>query len=170
MRFDPVIALPNAWTSACGPFVLHLFEGQLSIADMNYMQDLAARWLVKNPQPRVELSVVLPSSARMTLDERQRVASLIKQGERQRTASATVILAEGLTGSFQRSVLTGLMLLVPPPHPTKVFASIQDSVRWLFPYANLLMELELQPLFAAVDAHVARFRTRTRDAGASLSR
>jgi hypothetical protein len=170
MKFEPVIALPTAWTSVCGQFVLHLFEGRLSLADMQHMQDLAARWLTKHPERRVELVVVLPSSANMTMEERQRMARLIKQGEPQRAASGTVILAQGLTGSFQRSVLTGLMLLVPPPHPAKVFAGVQDAVRWLHPHARALMpKLELEQLVAAVDAHVATFRARTRDDAASVS-
>ncbi|HEX5658140.1 MAG TPA: hypothetical protein VFX59_13140, partial [Polyangiales bacterium] len=90
-------------------------------------------------------------------------------GEAQRTASATVILAEGLTGSFQRSVLTGLMLLVPPPRPAKVFAKVEDGVRWLFPHARELTgpRLSLEPLILAVELHVAAFRTRTRDGAAS---
>ncbi|HEX5657446.1 MAG TPA: hypothetical protein VFX59_09625, partial [Polyangiales bacterium] len=72
MRFEPVIALPTAWTSVCGQFVLHSFEGHLSLQDMQHMQDLAARWLTKHPEPRVEMVVILPSGARMTSEERQR--------------------------------------------------------------------------------------------------
>jgi hypothetical protein len=172
MRFEPVIALPNAWTSACGQFALHLFEGHLSLGDMEHMHDLAGRWLTKHPGKRVEMVVILPSGARMTLEERQRMVRLIKQGEPQRSASCTVILAEGLLGSVQRSILTGLVLLAPPPHPAKVFATVHEGARWLYPHARELMgaRLDLDELLVAVDVNVAMFRARERDDVATVYR
>jgi hypothetical protein len=162
MRFERVIALSSAWTSVYQQFVLHLFHGHLSLADMDHMQMLAARWLDENPGKRVEMVVIFPSEARMTLEERQRMVRLIKQGESYRTASATVILAEGMMGSVQRSILTGMMLLAPPPHPVKVFAGVADGVQFLYPHLRALLgqELKLGELLNAVDVHVALFRTR----------
>lgn len=170
MRLEPVIALPSAWTCVHGQFVVHCFEGHFPVSDMDHMQDLAARWMARHPAQRVEMVVVLPSSARMSGEERQRMARLIKLGERQRTASATVIMAEGLLGSVHRSILTGLMLLAPPPHPTKVFASVLEGVRWLHPHARALMpQLQLEPLCAAVEGQLAAFRARARDGAASVA-
>jgi hypothetical protein len=162
MRFEPVICLPTAWSSVFMQFVLHLFEGHVSLADMDRIQQLAARWELEHPGKRVEMVVVFPSDARMSPEERARMAQLIKRGEQQRIASATVILAQGLLASVQRSVLTGMMLLAPSPHPAKVFASTAEALRWLFPHLRELCgrELELDDLVVALSAHVAMFRTR----------
>ncbi len=170
MRFEPVIAMPSAWTSVIGQFVLHMFEGHLGLADMERMEELALKWLAKNPKQHVEMVVIMPSSARMSIEERQRMVRLIKQGEHARTAASTVILADGLLGSVQRSVLTGLMLLAPPPHPHKVFASAHASVRWLYPHVLELMPgVELDALQVAVDVHLAMFKTRTEKVAASFT-
>lgn len=162
MRFEPVISLPTAWSSVFARFVVHLFEGHVSLADMDRMQMTGARWEVEHPGKRVEMVVIFPSDARMSHEERSRMSQLIKRGEAQRSASATVILAEGLLASVQRSVLTGMMLLAPSPHPVKVFATIPDGLRWLFPHlrAQCGPTLELDQLIVALSAHVAMFRTR----------
>lgn len=162
MRFEPVISLPAAWSSVFARFVVHLFEGHVSLADMDRMQSLASRWETEHPGKRVEMVVVFPSDARMSHEERTRMTQLIKRGEHQRTASATVILAEGLLASVQRSVLTGMMLLAPAPHPAKVFATTTDALRFLFPHIRELTgpELNLDDLMVALSAHVAMFRTR----------
>jgi hypothetical protein len=78
--------------------------------------------------------IIFPSKAMMNAEERRRMTHLIKRWEPERDASATVILAEGLLGSIQRSVLTGFSLVAPPPHPMKVFGKIPEAVTWLHPY------------------------------------
>src|SRR5688572_8852720 len=105
MRLQPLICLSSAWTSVFGQFAVHLFEGHVSVAQMEHLQAIGDRWNGENPDKRVELVIVLPSDTRMTLEERARMNRLIKHGESFRTASATVILAEGLLASMQRSVL-----------------------------------------------------------------
>ncbi|HEY6879122.1 MAG TPA: hypothetical protein VI299_13945 [Polyangiales bacterium] len=162
MRFDPVIHLPTAWISAAGEFVLYLFEGQLSLADMDRIQAHASNWLLDHPGRRVDMAVVFPSGASMSAVERQRMVALIKLGEAERAASATVFLAEGLLASVQRSILTGIMLLAPPPHPVKIFAHIPEAAHWLYPHLRRLTgpRLTLDVFVRAVDAHIAAFHAR----------
>ena len=162
MRFLPLIRMPTAWTSVCARFAVHVFEGRVTLDDMDIMQAVGARWMVEHPGKRVELVVVLPSDTRMSLDERARMARLIKQGEAQRSVSATVILAEGLLASMQRSMLTGMMMLAPAPHPAKVFGTLADAAKWLLPHAQTVCgpSLTLDIFNESLSAHVADFRAR----------
>jgi hypothetical protein len=162
MRFEPVIALPTAWTSAYSRFAVHLFEGQVTLADMDKMQAIGERWSQKHPGKRVELVVIYPSDSRMSHEERVRMGRLIKHGEEHRTASATVILAQGLLASMQRSVLTGMTMLVPPPHPMKVFGAVSEAVTWLFPQVRALCgrSVQLDELQGAVLTHMTQFQVR----------
>jgi hypothetical protein len=134
LKLEPIIQITPAWTAISGRFGVHVFEGRLSIADMNRMQTIGDEWYRKNPGRLVELVIVYPSKALMTNEERKRMTLLIKRWERHRDASATVILAEGLLGAMQRSVLTGMLMIVPPPHPSKIFSGITDAVTWLYPH------------------------------------
>jgi hypothetical protein len=138
MTFDRIIHLPATWTAVSGRFGVHLFEGRLTTADMDHMEAVGSAWHRKNPGKLVELVVVLPSNTRMTPEERARMTALIRRWEHHRVASATVILAEGLLGAMQRSVLTGLMMLAPAPHPTKVFGGIAPAMAWLAPHLRTL--------------------------------
>jgi hypothetical protein len=171
MRFEPLIRMSTAWTSVFGRFAVHLFEGRVTLEDMELMQSIGEHWNVKHPGKRVELVVVLPSDTRMTPDERARMARLIKLGELHRQASATVILAEGILASMQRSVLTGMMMLAPSPHPSKVFGSLHDAARWLFPHVHALPGLSLtaDQFVVALDAQLSQFKARPDRPRASLT-
>ena len=162
MRFEPLLCLPTAWTSVCARFGVHLFEGTVTLADMDRLQSVGDRWNAQHPEKRVELVVVLPSNARMTHEERMRMVRLIKHGEAHRAATGTVILAEGLLASVQRSVLTGMMMLAPAPHPAKVFGNLTEAVAWLAPYVKSVCGDALKPeqLASMLDAHLAEFRAR----------
>lgn len=138
VRFEPILTLPSLVTGMWRRFGVHVFEGHIGVDDMNRIEASGSKWHRTNPGQLVELVIIYPSSARMTSDERQRMAALVKRWEKTRTASATVILAEGLTGAMHRSVLTGLQMIVPPPHPTKVFSRTPDSIAWLAPYVQTL--------------------------------
>lgn len=164
MRLEPVICLPSAWSSVFVNFVVHLFEGHLSMPDMERMHTQGEDWSATHPGQRVELVVVFPSDARMSHNERIRMARLIKQGEARRAASATVILAEGLGASVQRSILTGLMMIVPPPHPSKVFGSLPEALHWLSPHLQAICDPRLgsAALTELVSENIAGFRARAR--------
>jgi hypothetical protein len=93
----------------------------------------------------------------MTQAERSKMVQLMKQWEDVRDAAATVILAEGLLGSLQRSILTGLMMLAPAPHPAKVFSAVDLAVEFLAPYVRALTPGLSQ---AAVRALIEQFEQR----------
>ncbi|MDB4991394.1 MAG: hypothetical protein JWN04_6572 [Myxococcaceae bacterium] len=143
-------------------FAVHVFEGSITADDMDLMQLVGERWNAKHPGKRVELVVVFPSNTRLTHEERMRVAHLIKLGERYRAASATVILANGLLASMQRSVLTGMMMIVPPPHPVKVFSDVAAAVEWLFPHVQAVCgaAVELEELVHSLLDHLHKFEAR----------
>jgi hypothetical protein len=137
-EFETLIELPGALTCTAGHFGVHLFQGDLSVADMDKMDATGTTWQRRNPGKRVELVIVLPSNSRLSSEERTRMTRLMRRWEHERLASATVILAEGLRGAMHRSVLTGLMMLAPPPHPVKVFGTIEESLTFLQPYIRNL--------------------------------
>ena len=138
MKFEPIYQLPNAWTLAAGHFGIHLFEGEVTIEEMAEMGRLAEDWRAKNEVRTVELVVVYPSAHRMTAGERKAMTGLMKRWEHLRDASSTVILAEGITGAIQRSILTGLMLVVPPKHPVKICAGVPAAQEFLAPFLEAL--------------------------------
>lgn len=160
--FLPIIEMPTAFTAVWRRMGVHLFEGKLTLEDMDRLDDEGAAWRKKMPGKMVELVVIFPSDAQMTNDERKRMAAIIKRWEHERVASSTVILAEGLVGSFHRSVLTGLQMLAPSPHPVKIFGAIAPAVQWLAPYARDLCgpETTAEALAAGVSDLCARFAGR----------
>jgi hypothetical protein len=162
VKLETLIDMPCVRTSIWKRFGVHLFYGETSVADMDKMDAAGDRWLEKNPGRTVELVIIYPSKARMTTLERQRMAKLLKKREKLRAAAATVILAQGLTGAVHRSVLTGLLLLAPPPNPAKVFGDTHAAIGWLQPYIHSLCGLEATTpsLTSAVDALCAEFATR----------
>jgi hypothetical protein len=163
VNLEPVIRLPTAWSSVSGNFVVHLFEGTVTVAEMDRMQQLGDAHSARHPAKRVELVVVHSSDARMTGDERTRMARLIKHGDAYRTATATVILAEGLVGALHRSTLTALLMVARPPHPTKVFGHVAEAMRWLWPQLRALQPTApaLEQLEHELVAHLAEFRARS---------
>ncbi|MEZ4328893.1 MAG: hypothetical protein R3B40_26945 [Polyangiales bacterium] len=138
MHFEAITQLPTAWTMASGRFGVHLFEGALTVDDMVGMQQRGDVWYAANLGRLVELVVIYPSDSRMSGEERRKMVELMKNGDSRRDASSTVILAEGLVASLQRSILTGLLMLAPPPHPAKICAGVAPAVDFLAPFAQAL--------------------------------
>jgi hypothetical protein len=171
MKLDPVIDMPCLASSAWLRFGVHLFYGKVTTSDIDRIEVAGDEWLAKHPGRTVELVVIFPSGARMTTPERMRFARLLKRHEKNRAASATVILAEGLTGSVHRSVLTGLLMLAPPPHPVKVFGKTKDAVAWLAPYVRSLCGPTAtdDALVAAVDDLCTTFKARLRETASESS-
>jgi hypothetical protein len=162
VKLETLIDMPCLLTGVWSRFGVHLFYGQVTTSQMDQMEAAGDRWLATHPGKTVELVIIYPSKARMTTLERQRMARILKKREQNRAAAATVILAQGLTGSVHRSVLTGLLLLAPPPNPAKVFGKTHDAVAWLQPFAQSLCgpEATLPSLTAAVDELCAQFEPR----------
>jgi hypothetical protein len=145
MTFEPIIELPYMVTGLWRHFAVHLFQGKVTVADIDRIETESARCHTKLAGKTVDLVVVLPSSAQLTHPERVRMTRLVKRWESERVASSTVILAAGMLGSVHRSVLTGLQMLVPPPHPTRVFGEIAAAVRWLAPYVEEVCGADAKP-------------------------
>lgn len=162
VKLEPIIEAPYMITGMWRRFAVHLFEGKVTIAHMDRIEAESERWHSKVKGKLVEMVVVLPSEAKMTHDERVRMTRIIKRWEHTRVASATVILAQGLTGSLHRSVLTGMQMLVPAPHPTKVFGMTRDATAWLAPRVQEVCGAEAQPdaLDSAVSELADRFAKR----------
>lgn len=153
MLLEPIVETPYLVTGVFRGFAVHLFHGKVTVDHMAAMEQRSDAWFSTHPGQMVEMVVIFPSEARMTHAERVRMGQVIKRWEHRRAASATVILAQGLVGAAHRSVLTGLLFLAPPPHPTKVFGSTRQAVQWLMPHLGPLCgpEATSVSLSAAVD-------------------
>jgi hypothetical protein len=162
MKLEPLLQMPNVMMGVWRRFGVHAFEGRITAADMDRMASAGEGWMRKNPGAFVEMVIIFPSDARLSGDERAKLAGIIKRGESRRAASATVVLASGLTGAMHRSVLTGLQMLAPPPHPTKVFGAVDEAVFWLSPHVHAVCGPEATPQAVqdAVDQMCAVFRPR----------
>lgn len=140
---EPVLTMPNVVSATWRQLGVHAFEGEVTLDDMVRIGAAGALWHRKNPGPVVEMVIIFPSDARLSGDERARMAALVKKWESTRAASATVVLASGVAGSMHRSVLTGIQMIAPPPHPTKVFGNTSDAALWLAPYAKTVCGVEV---------------------------
>ncbi len=162
MKLEPIIEMPCMLTGLWKRFAVHVFEGKVTVADMEDLEKRSAVWHSKIAGKMVEMVVILPSDAKMTSEERAKMTQIIRRWEHTRLASATVILAQGLVGAMHRSVLTGMQMIVPAPHPVKVFGATNDAVAWLAPHVRELCGAEAAPeaLSAAVDDLIARFGAR----------
>lgn len=167
MKLEPLIQTPNAWTGIADRFAVHLFQGRITVGAMDQLEAFGIGWFRRNPGKTVTMAVVFPSKTRMTHDERVRMAKLMKSWQDQRVASAITVLSQGMIGAVQRSVLTGLMILAPPPHPAKVFGDIADAVAWIAPHVLSLCgpQATKAAIASAVDAFCSEFEARERSAG-----
>jgi hypothetical protein len=138
MKLEPVLTLPSLVSAMWRRFGVHAFQGHVTLDDMMRIEASGSLWHRTNPGQLVELVIIYPSDARMSSEERARMAAIVKRWEKTRTASATVVLADGLSGAMHRSVLTGLQMIAPPPHPAKVFSRTADAVAWLAPHVQAL--------------------------------
>lgn len=160
MKFEPIIQMPNVMTGMWRRFGVHAFHGRITVEDMTLLEAAGSQWHKRNPGKVVEMVVIFPSDARMDGEERARMAVMVKRFEGVRTASATVVLAGGLQGSMHRSVLTGLQLITPPPHPTKVFGALADALSWLGPHIQALCgtDVTLEDVQSGVEALCLSFQ------------
>lgn len=162
IKLEPLIEIPNMMSGIWRRFGLHLFHGKITLEDMDRMERVGDSWLARNPGRVVELSVIFPSDAKMTSEERTRMVQIIKRWDRVRDAAGTVILADGLLGAMHRSVLTGMLMLARPPHPAKVFSELRSATRWIAPHvwAACGIERPQDELLSAVADLCATFESK----------
>jgi hypothetical protein len=163
MTLEPIIEMHCMVSALWRRFAVHLFEGKCTVADMDRIERESEGWHEKIKGKLVEMVVIFPSEAKMTSEERTRMTRIIKRWEGSRMASATVILAQGLVGSMHRSVLTGMQMIVPAPHPVKVFGGVPDALKWLTPHVREACGADAKEdaLNRAVDELQARFAKRS---------
>lgn len=164
MLLEPIIRMPRAWTFAWQRLGVHFFQGAMSVADMDRLEAEGDRWHAAHPGQLIEMVVILPSDARLSGEERDRMIRLMRRREKWRVASATVIFAEGITGAMHRSVLTGLLLIARPPHPAKVCANFTDAIAFLMPHLRSLCDPRAThaAMLVALDEARAAFDARQR--------
>src|SRR4051812_32953881 len=162
MKLETIIDMPCLLTGVWSRLGVHLFHGQVTTRDIEEMERSGDAWLARHPGKIVELVIIFPSRARLGNVERKRMSRMIKRHELDRTASATVILAQGLGGAVHRSLLTGLLMLAPPPRPAKVFGATSAAIDWLAPRVQALCggDATSAALTVAVDELCATFRAR----------
>lgn len=162
MHFEPIVKMPSAWSGVHRHLAVHLFEDRVTVEQMEELDAIGSAWRRRHPGKLVELVVIFPSNNQMTSEERARMAKLMKRWEAERIASATVILADGLVGAFQRSILTGLAMLAPPSHPAKIVGSITDASAWLAPHVGTLWQRPVTPaeILTAVSSFCDAFGAR----------
>jgi hypothetical protein len=160
VRLETLIDMPCVMTGVWQRLGVHVFHGRVTVSDMDEMERRGDGWARRNPGNRAEMTIIMPSDTVMTSEERTRMVKIIKKWERVRIASATVILAKGITGAAHRSVLTAFLLLAPPPNPTKVFGATHAAVDWIAPHVAALCgpEATQEALRNAVDDLCHRFR------------
>ncbi len=171
MKLEPIIEMHCMTTGMWRRFAVHLFEGKVTVDDMDRLEQNSEVWHGKLTGKLVEMVVIFPSEAKMTSDERTRMTRIIKRWEHKRIASATVILAQGLVGSMHRSVLTGMQMVVPAPHPVNVFGATTDAIAWLTPHIREVCgpEAQTDALIAATVALTHRFAKRASRSDAKQS-
>lgn len=117
--------------------VIWVVDGQTPVEELERLRRVVRGWADEHGRG-VALTVIHPTRSGMTSEERASVARMIDETKAGRMASATVILATGVLGALHRSLLTGLSLLVPPPHPVKFTSDLDHAIAWLRPYVEHL--------------------------------
>jgi hypothetical protein len=162
MKLEPLIETPYMVTGHWRRFAVHVFEGKVTVDDMAQIEARSEVWHAKIPGKLVEMVIIIPTQAKMTAEERTAMARIIRRWEHNRLASATVILAQGIVGSMHRSVLTGMQMLAPAPHPVKVFGAITDAVKWVTPQVSEVCASNVKPdeIDSAIADLITRFSAR----------
>lgn len=155
----PIFRLPTTWSTAVADTIaVNHFEGEVTVLEMNTIQEIGDRWYARYPRKSLSLSIVYPTTHRPTAEQRERLRQLIKHWENHHLAAANVMLIDGLLGAMHRSVLTGVMMLAPAPHPAKVFANLDAALPWLLSHQTT--KLDVASVRDAVDRLSSEFLAR----------
>jgi hypothetical protein len=115
--------------------VLWVVDGHTPLDELERLRVIVQSWSrAQGTLKNVTLVVLHDNRSTMSAEERRSVSRMIDETKSQRVASATVVLAGGIVGALHRSILTGFSLLVPPPHPTKVYADVESAIAFLHPH------------------------------------
>jgi len=114
--------------------VIWVVDGSTPPEELERLRTISRAWREEHPEPTVNLIVIYPTQTTMDAAQRKVAAKFIDETKHTRVASATAVLATGMVGALHRSLLTGLSILVPPPHPVKITARVVDAVDFLHPH------------------------------------
>lgn len=88
----------------------------------------------RGEEKHVALIVLYPAQTTMSAEERKCLAKMIDESKHRRLASSTAVLSQGVIGAVHRSILTGISILIPPPHPNRIVSTIDDAVAFVHPH------------------------------------
>jgi hypothetical protein len=163
----PRIVLDHATASyAIGTWknlLVWVVQGHTGVAQL---EKLRIRFLelarARGDEKHVALIVLYPSESTMSAEERRCLARMIDESKRRRLASSTAVLAKGLMGAVHRSILTGMSILVPPPHPNRIVSSIEDAIAFVHPHVvqscGAIATGDMRAMVADLYDHVRRGR------------
>lgn len=139
MTGRPRIAVEHKTASfAIGTFknlLIWVAQGHTNVAELQELRVLFGMLAkARGDEPHVSLIILYPSDSTMSGEERRVVTKLIEESKHRRLASATAVLATGVMAAVHRSILTGINLLVPPPHPNRITASIDEAISFVHPH------------------------------------
>jgi hypothetical protein len=119
--------------------VVWVVDGHTPLEELERLRVVVRDWMRERGSAKnVSLVVIHANSTTMSGEERRTVAKIVEDTKSSRIASANVVVSSGVVAALHRSILTGLSLLVPPPHPVKVFANVSPAIRFLHPYIEAL--------------------------------
>lgn len=116
--------------------VVLVTDGHNDVRALEELRRTLVGWIGENPGKNVTLVVLHATPSSMSSDERRTMMRLMEETKHSRMASATVVMATGVLGALHRSILTGMNMLVPPPHPSKIVADVPSAARFLAPYLD----------------------------------
>jgi hypothetical protein len=143
--------------------VVWVVDGHTPLDELERLRVLVRGWTrERGAAKNVTLVVIHASSTTMSTEERRSVARMVEETKSSRLASSTVVAAAGVVAALHRSILTGISLLVPPPHPVKIVANVPAAVRFLHPYVEVLCgrvpPAEIESFVARLHAEILAHR------------
>jgi hypothetical protein len=140
--------------------VLWVVDGHTPVHELEHLSEIVRAWGRQHHGTKnVALVVIHAKRSTMSAEERRPVLRMIDETKHDRLASATVVLASGMLGALHRSILTGFSLLVPSPHPTKVFGDVESAIAFLHPYIETACgPIPTRHIAAMVDDLLAEIR------------
>lgn len=143
--------------------VLWVVDGHTPVVELERLRTLVHEWSRgQSGEKNVTLVLLHASRSTMEADERRAVLRMIDETKHDRVASATVVLARGMIGALHRSILTGFSLLLPPPHPTRVFGEVPPAIAFLHGHIESLCgavePLHIEAMLDDLHAEILRAR------------
>ena len=143
--------------------VIWVVDGHTPLDELKRLRSRVAEWRQQRAaRKNVALTVLYPSPSTMSTEERLTVARMIDETKHDRTASATVVLADGILGALHRSILTGLSIVVPSPHPVRISADLGTAITFVLPHVERLCgpieHGEIEAMVADLHAHILAAR------------